>query len=222
MQSDSYLVLVSEANSIARNLKPEQTALYAQYPTTNRSEQFPTLERACEVESPSLVKIDNTYGGNTSIFWLVVQLISVIKYTGQKFTMHQLEATAQQLRKVAYHVTMSEMAIFFDRFEQGYYCDFHGYERPNPQVITKSFQMFLTDLLEMRSHIWSMREAEQKRKEMQNARNNAVPPPPEIAKKLEKFINSFGKYERTENNPNTTETSVQASAEAQADSNAEQ
>lgn len=201
------------------NLAPEVLQLYSQFPTSNRSANFPTLERACEETAPSLVDIDNLHGSNTSIIWIVVQLISTIKFTGQNFSVYQLENTAQQLRKLGYHVTMAEMAIFFDRFEQGYYGTFQGYSHPNPQVITKAFQRFISDLIEIRSQIWSRVEAEQERREREEAKNKAVPPPPEIKERLENFIKNFGKYERTESN--TQETSVQAPAENQADSSAE-
>lgn len=165
------------------------------YPTLKKQDAYPTLHDACyDDDAPSLARIDNEYGKNTSVFWLSVQLIQVASYTGicEKLRWNQVEDTARNIRQIGYHITLPEMMQFFSRFEQGYYQQFIGYERPNPQVIMKSFQRFITELMEERIRVSREKEAERAEEERRKAKANAVPPPPEIAERLEKFRKSFG------------------------------
>lgn len=110
-------------------------------------------------------------------------------FTGlrDKMTPEQRNALARQLRKMGYHVKMSEFCQFFTRFEQGYYKTFKGYERPNPQVITESFNIFLEELLEMRGVYQAKRIKEQEEADRASWDKTAVPCPEHIRKKLERL-----------------------------------
>lgn len=111
-------------------------------------------------------------------------------FTGilDKMSTYQRVALASSLRSEAVPmcVTLSEMMVFFSRFEKGQYKTFHGYERPNPQIMTESFAMFIDDLVRAREEA----SAEKKRREdaefYRRMKEEAVPPPAHI---LEKWKN---------------------------------
>ena len=186
------------------NLKPldaKVVALYGsdflndvcpKFPSMNREATYPTLTSAVDdTNAPSLVSVDNIYGKGASIMWLKVQITEMLMYTGlrSKMTDYQQTALARQLRKMAYHVKLSEMMQFFTRFEQGYYKTFHGYERPNPQIVTESFNLFLNDLLEVR--IRQQEKEEEERRRLANEQKSTPEFVQKIAERLKRLDRKF-------------------------------
>lgn len=158
----------------------------------NREATYPTLTSAVDdTNAPSLVSVDNIYGKGASIMWLKVQITEMLMYTGlrSKMTDYQQTALARQLRKMAYHVKLSEMMQFFTRFEQGYYKTFHGYERPNPQIVTESFNLFLNDLLEVR--IRQQEKEEEERRRLANEQKSTPEFVQKIAERLKRLDRKF-------------------------------
>lgn len=187
--------LIEYANNAVSAIPANVKALFCQYPTKNRDEVFKSLSEACSHTDQGLALIDKEYGDGVTELWLAVQLIEVLRYTGltDKFRPYQLEATAKQLREMGYYITMPEFMMFFQRFEQGYYEQFHGYERPNPQVITRSFKLFLSEVLEIRNRVHAKRELDEQALREAEWKEKAVPCPPHVAEKLERFYKNFGK-----------------------------
>lgn len=187
--------LSQKATAIFKSLNPEVKCLLASFPSKDKQSVYPSLHSACEDDSsPALTKIDAQYGNNTSIIWLSVQLIQIATFTGicEKLRWEQLEETARNFRSMSaeFGVTLAEMMVFFSRFEQGYYQQFIGYERPNPQVITKSFRFFLEDdLISTRVKIHEAKERERRDLERAEAKANATPMPDNIAKRLTQLYN---------------------------------
>jgi hypothetical protein len=165
-----------------------------QFPSKDREGFYPSLSSAVEDNAaPTLVTVDNIYGQGASEMWLQVQITEVLMFTGirDKMTQGQKAALARQLRRMGYHLKLSEMMQFFSRFEQGYYLSFKGYERPNPQVITGSFTMFLEDLMQEREYYEKKRMQQQQEEEIKRWNKEAVPCPEHIKKKLERLNQKF-------------------------------
>lgn len=138
------------------------------FPSSGRDELYPTIESAIRTDAPTLQFADRVWGNGCSKLWLTVQLAEVCIYLGirDKISKQQTYALADALRSEAVinAVTMSEMMVFFSNFEKGKYETFHGWERPNPQVITKSFQRFLEELLPERQRVRQQIDAEEERR----------------------------------------------------------
>ena len=108
-------------------------------------------------------------------------------FTGilDKMSTYQRVALASALRSEAVPmcVTLSEMMVFFSLFEKGKYKKFVGYEHPNPQVVTESFQIFIDELIAERDKA----KAEKKKREdaefYRRMKEEAVPPPAHIIEK---------------------------------------
>lgn len=165
-----------------------------QFPSKNREGFYPSLSSAVEDDAaPTLVTVDNIYGQGASEMWLQVQITELLMFTGlrDKMTQGQKSALASQLRRMGYYVKLSEMMQFFIRLEQGFYYSFQGYERPNPQVITRSFIWFLEDLTKEREYYEDKRRQQQLEEDHKRWNAEAVPCPEHIKKKLERLNQKF-------------------------------
>lgn len=160
------------------------------YPT---DKHFPSFAAAVADNAPTLVSIDKEYGQQASITWLKVHILRMQLSTGlrEKLTDSQREALARQLRNMGYYVKLSEMMQFFERFEQGKYEIFRGYERPNIQVVTSSFSSFLDDLQEARERHYQKIESERREQERKKWDAEAVPCPEHIKKHLQELNEKF-------------------------------
>ena len=159
----------ARATALAQRYGSRFLDVCACFPSMNKGTVVASLEDAVGMQAPTLIMVDKTWGEGASVYWLEVQLAEVMMFLGirDKLTPYQRNALAKLLRQEAYErsITLAEMMIFFSRFENGYYKTFQGYERPNPQVVTKSFAMFKDDLMEMRCDMAEREDNIRKRKE---------------------------------------------------------
>lgn len=138
-------------------------------------------------ETPALQFVDRVYGKGCSLWWLEKQIKEVMIFTGilDKMSTYQRVALASALRSEAVPmcVTLSEMMVFFSRFEKGNYKTFHGYERPNPQIVTESFAMFIDELVRVREDARAEKKKREDAEFYRRMKEEAVPPPAHIIEK---------------------------------------
>ena len=105
--------------------------------------RFP--ERAFFGEAPTLTDINLAYGQQTSVLWLVPQLIDLSEYCGcrEKLTEHMLEELARIISIEYHYYKTSELLLFFYWFKVGKYGHFYG--SVDPMVITTALQDFVLD-----------------------------------------------------------------------------
>lgn len=165
------------------------------FPARGRTRLYPNLEAAIIAETPTLQLWDRVYGEGKSEKWVRVQIREVLAFAGvrEMFNDYQIETTAEVLKSmcVPLAITMSELMVFFTRFEQGMYKSFVGYNHPNPQVILESFKTFTDELMMKRGSVYDkMRQAEVERK-ANEAAEQAVPCPDHIKQHLDKLFAHF-------------------------------
>lgn len=176
------------------------------FPTKNREQLYPTLDKAIRAEAPSLQELDRTWSDEIklSVVWLKFQLSEVFAYVGlrDKVSEEQKTTLAKNLRSMCVDshmaVSMSELMVFFTRFEQGKYERFYGYEHANPQVVTASFSTFLDELYERRNEVLKQMRQEEELRQREEWAKNAVPMPESSKRKLAELmgdITSRDKYE---------------------------
>lgn len=158
-----------------------------QFVTLGKERFYPTMMSAILAETPALQFVDRVYGRGCSLWWLEKQIKEVMIFTGilDKMSTYQRVALASALRSEAVPmcVTLSEMMVFFSRFEKGNYKTFHGYERPNPQIVTESFAMFIDELVRVREDARAEKKKREDAEFYRRMREEAVPPPAHIIEK---------------------------------------
>lgn len=77
---------------------------------------------------PVLAELNAAYGKTMAQMWLVPQLKDLSEYAGckDKFTMEQLERTAQVIADNFYFLKVTELLVFFERFRAARYGRFYG------------------------------------------------------------------------------------------------
>lgn len=105
--------------------------------------RFP--ERAFFGEAPTLTDINLAYGKQTSVLWLVPQLIDLSEYCGcrEKLKDNMLEDLAKIISIEYHYYKTSELLLFFYWFKAGKYGRFYG--SVDPMVITTALQDFVLD-----------------------------------------------------------------------------
>lgn len=173
--------------------------LCSRFPTYNRERLYPNLEVAIRDKAPSLQEMDRVWSDDVqlSLVWLKYQLTEVFAYVGLRDKISEIQKTslAKVLRNMCVDqhmaVTLSELMVFFSRFEQGKYERFFGYEHANPQVVTSSLETFLNELYERRVEVYRQMKSEQELAERDEWAKSAVPPPESSKKKMEELFNHF-------------------------------
>lgn len=152
-----------------------------------------SLTEAVGTSAPSLVSIRKEYGENQLCAAISIMLTDVCVFTGirEKFTELQAKSLALTLCNQCPDMTLTELKYFFELFKQGRYEQFQGYERPNAQVITRSFHEYILDMREKRNEVYSRREADELRRQQEEWKRNAVPPPPGVAERLKELTAHF-------------------------------
>lgn len=98
-------------------------------------------------ETPSLVRIDVTYGRGSSAAWLYDVLQSTLLFLGvdnDKFRKEQVADLARTIANQYKTLKISEMMLFLNRFKAGKYGRFYGGDS-YALVITESIYKFLTE-----------------------------------------------------------------------------
>lgn len=105
--SKNFLVLFNPTNGIAYT-RNEEDAFMGKYPV--------------------LAELNATYGETMAQMWLIPQLKDISEYAGcrDKFTMEQLERTAQVIADNYYFLKVTEILVFFERFRSARYGRFYG------------------------------------------------------------------------------------------------
>lgn len=128
-------------------------------------------ERDCYLgEFPTLGLLRTAYGKEAATMWLLPQLYNLSEYCGVK---NKLEGTpllecASIIGNVYHYLKVSEVMLFFYKFKAGKYGRFYG--NVDPMIITSSLQLFCRE----RNDFWFKYESEQREKEMEESRKNAV------------------------------------------------
>ena len=119
--------------------------------------KFP--ERAFFGEAPTLTDINLAFGKQTSVLWLVPQLIDLSEYCGcrEKLKDHMLEDLAKIISIEYHYFKTSELLLFFYWFKAGRYGHFYG--SVDPMVITTALRDFVID----RRTAYAKRQQEEER-----------------------------------------------------------
>lgn len=118
-------------------------------------------QRAFFGEAPTLTDINLAYGKQTSVLWLVPQLIDLSEYCGcrEKLKDNMLEDLAKIISIEYHYFKTSELLLFFYWFKAGKYGRFYG--SVDPMVITTALQDFVLD----RRSAYAKRVQEEERKQ---------------------------------------------------------
>jgi hypothetical protein len=98
-------------------------------------------------ESPTLVRIDVTYGKNSSATWLFGVLQSMLVFlnvTNDKFSKEQVYMLAQTISTQYKTLKVEEILLFVSRFMAGKYGRFYGGDS-YALVITESLNKFMAE-----------------------------------------------------------------------------
>lgn len=128
-------------------------------------------ERDCYLgDYPTLGLLRTAYGKEAATMWLIPQLYNLSEYCGVKNKLEgtPLEECASIIANIYKHLKVSELMLFFYRFKAGKYGRFYG--NVDPMIITSSLQLFCRE----RNDFWFKYDSEQRKKEMEESRKNAV------------------------------------------------
>ena len=118
---------------------------------------------------PTLVIVSKTFGEETTVMWLKVQLTSIITFAGIKIDETvdvQLKELARIISKKHYMLNVYELMKFFAMFKSGEYDGFYG--KFEPLLITKALLQFR----EQRCEDIDKYEKENIAKEIEQHKNN--------------------------------------------------
>lgn len=121
-------------------------------------------------DSPTLSQLGRDYGSGFPKAWLVPQISNVSDYCGLKQV-----ASEEQIRELAiiinhnyYWLKVDELLLFFFHFKSKKYKCFYSYF--DPMVILDSLNIFLAE----RSRAYERREHEEREKQAELDRRNAI------------------------------------------------
>ena len=134
---------------------------------------------------PSLAKINSTYGVQTSVAWLIPQLMDLSEFCGckDKLQGEPLEECAWLIAQNYFYLKISELMLFFNYFKQGRYGRFYG--SVDPLVIMTSLQQFLRE----RNDAYFAHESELNKKRMEEQIKNGIPYTEYLRQKKDKELN---------------------------------
>lgn len=117
--------------------------------------------KALAMETPSLVRLNVTYGDGAARQWIYIVLQSCLRMLGvesRNMADGQVAHLADVIVGTYPWLTMAEFLLFIHRFEAGMYERFYG-DASYFQSVTKSLAMFMYD----RNELLSEMEAQRKR-----------------------------------------------------------
>lgn len=118
-------------------------------------------DRAFFGEAPTLTTINLAYGRQTSVVWLMPQLIDLSEYCGcrEKLKDNMLEDMAKIISIEYHYFKTSELLLFFYWFKTGKYGHFYG--SVDPMIITTALRDFVID----RRIAYAVHQQEEERKQ---------------------------------------------------------
>lgn len=119
---------------------------------------------------PTLATLKAGYGQNAATAWIIPQLYNLSEYCGckEKLQGAPLEDCASVIATDFYYLKVSELMLFFHRFKSGLYGRFYG--SIDPLIITTSLRTFLKE----RMYAYDKREQEERDREREEAKKNAI------------------------------------------------
>ena len=118
--------LVSQYPSLQRLAEvyhPSQASRYSRYP-----------ERCICGNAPTLVDLNNAYGENSAVKWLIAQLVSYQEGINTPNKMQPLQYTslAERIVQEFYYLKCTDIHLFLAHLAAGTYnIDYHGYVSPD-------------------------------------------------------------------------------------------
>lgn len=117
-------------------------------------------EAAVMGDYPTINDIDNAYGKDFAVDWLMPQIASIATHTGAKnLTLDQEYELARIIATEYRYFKITELLLFFYRFKAGHYGRFYG--SVDPMVITCA----LRDFLRERGELISLYEQEKRKRD---------------------------------------------------------
>lgn len=101
------------------------------------------LDKCFTGEAPSVKRLEATFGEDTAIVWLNIQLTDLAIYAGikEKPSIEVLNRLSEVIIANYHYLKVTEFMVFFQRFKAGKYGSFYG--TFDALVITKSLDEFL-------------------------------------------------------------------------------
>ena len=119
---------------------------------------------------PTINDIDNAYGKDFAVDWLMPQIASIATHTGAKnLTLDQEYELARIIATEYRYFKITELLLFFYRFKAGHYGRFYG--SVDPMVITCA----LRDFLRERGELISLYEQEKRKRDEEEERRRNPP-----------------------------------------------
>lgn len=147
------------------------------YPTLQkRTDSVPTLYDLVKSGGLTFVDIDKYFKKGASEWWIRVMVIDLFMVIGafEATTPYQFKAIAQRIRQEYYHVTPGELTRFFYEFSLGKYGAIYVGKTFNPQKLFIALDKFMCLVYEKRAEIDNQKKAEQQKKDIEEAKKNAV------------------------------------------------
>lgn len=143
---------------LSADYNPDKGSRYALYPS-----------RCITGNAPSLVDLNNAYGNNASVQWLIAQIVVYQESinTPNKMTTSQYTNLAQTMAQEYYYLKASEVLLFFANLTSGRYnIDYHGYV--SPDIILDALRnQFLPYRNRIMNEEYDRQQEERERKEKQ-------------------------------------------------------
>ena len=147
------------------------------YPTLQkRIDSVPTLYDSVKSGGLPFVDIDKYFNKGASEWWIRVMVIDLFMVIGafDATTPYQFKAIAQRIRQEYYHVSPGELTRFFYEFSIGKYGEIYVGKTVNPQKLFIALDKFMCLVYEKRAEIDNQKKAEQQKKDIEDAKKNAV------------------------------------------------
>lgn len=124
--------------------------------------------KAIQTDTPTLARLNTTYGDGSARQWLFMVLQDCFRTLGvdsTKMSDTQIIRLADTIVGAYYYLSMAEFLLFIARCEAGYYERFYG-DASYFLAITKSLQMFMSD----RNELYAEVEREKQKEKRENER----------------------------------------------------
>lgn len=134
---------------------------------------------------PTLADINKEYGTQTSVAWLIPQLLDLSEFCGckDKLQGESLEECAWLIAQNYYFFKVSELMLFFNYFKQGRYGRFYG--SIDPLVIMSMICKFARE----RGDAYFAHESELNKKRLEEQSKNGISYTEYLRLKKEKELN---------------------------------
>lgn len=132
------------------------------------------VERAYLGEAPSLSNVQNTYGYEILISWLMTQLEDLNDYCGAntKMSYDQTAKLADVMTAECCRMKVTELHLFFYRFKAGHYGQFYGVV--DPLKIMVAFGQFSAERIVEISKIQNKRQSQEIERKREISAKEAV------------------------------------------------